>query len=83
MDNEKDQLLMWEIASCVMLQYKSANQERGQFWQEIATNQISRFFIKGTVMINYRLRVLKVSWKFRISTIFNFGAIHSWNLLFS
>ena len=34
-------------------------------------------------LINDRLRVLKVSWKFRISAIFNFAVIHLWNLLFS
>ena len=39
--------------------------------------------IKGTVMkiakkkkINDRLRVLRVSWKFRIPTIYNFAAIY-------
>ena len=45
--------------------------------------------LKGTVMqiekalINDRLRVLKISWKFRIPTIFNFVVIHPWNLQFS
>ena len=33
--------------------------------------------------INDRLRVSKVSWKFRIPTIFNFAVICQWNLLFS
>ena len=35
------------------------------------------------VLINDRLRVSKVSWKFRIPTIYNFGVIYSWNLQFS
>ena len=35
------------------------------------------------VSINDRLRVLKVSWKFRIQTIYNFAVIYPWNLLFS
>ena len=45
--------------------------------------------IKGTVikiekaLINDRLRVSKVSWKFRIPTIYNFAVIYLWNLLFS
>ena len=44
---------------------------------------------KGTVMqiekalINNRLRVSKVSWKFRIQNIYNFLVIYPWNLLFS
>ena len=44
---------------------------------------------KGTVMqiekvlINDRLRVSKVSWKFPIPTIYNFAVIYPWNLLFS
>ena len=32
-------------------------------------------------LINDHFRVSKVSWKFRIPTIFNFAVIHSWNLL--
>ena len=39
--------------------------------------------LKGIILINDRLRVSKVSWKFRIPTIFNFAVIHPWNLLFS
>ena len=44
---------------------------------------------KGTVMqiqktmINDRLRVSKVFWKFHIPTIYNFAIIYPWNLLFS
>ena len=44
---------------------------------------------KSTVMqiekalTNDRLRVSKVSWKFRIPTIYNFAAVYPWNLLFS
>ena len=44
--------------------------------------------VKGTVkqiekaLINDRLRVSEVSWKFCISTIYNFAVIYSWNLLF-
>ena len=33
-------------------------------------------------LTNDRLRVLKVSWKFRIPTIYNSPVIYSWNLLF-
>ena len=46
-------------------------------------------YLEGTVMqiekvlINDRLRVSKVSWKFRIPTIYNFAVIYSWNLLSS
>ena len=45
--------------------------------------------IKGTVMqiekalINDRLCVLKVSWKFCIPAIYDFAIIYLWNLLFS
>ena len=45
--------------------------------------------IKGTVrqiekaLINDRLHVSKVSWKFRIPTIYDFAVIYLWNLLFS
>ena len=45
--------------------------------------------IKGTVMqikkalINDRLHVSNVSWKFHIPTIYNFAVIYPWNLLFS
>ena len=45
-----DWLLMREIffdrASCGIFQHKSASLERGQFWQEIATNQITKIFHK-------------------------------------
>ena len=46
------------------------------------------FIIKGTVIqiekaqINNRLCVSKVSWKFRIPTIYNFAVTDPWNLLF-
>ena len=35
------------------------------------------------VLINDRVRVSKVSWKFRIPTFYNFAVIYPWNLLFS
>ena len=50
------------------------------------THQIN---IKDTVMqiekalINDSFHVSKVSWKFRISTIYNFAVIYPWNLQFS
>ena len=34
-------------------------------------------------LLNDRLRVSKVSWKFHVSTIYNYALIYSWNLLFS
>ena len=34
-------------------------------------------------LINDLLRVSKVSWKFRIPSIYNFAVIYPWNLLFS
>ena len=34
-------------------------------------------------LINDRFRVLKVSWKFRIATIYNYAVIYPWNLQFS
>ena len=34
-------------------------------------------------LINDPLRVSKVSWKFRIRTIYNFAVIYPWNLVFS
>ena len=37
----------------------------------------------GKPLINDRLRVSKVSWKFRIPTIYSFTVIYPWNLLFS
>ena len=45
--------------------------------------------LKGTVMqiekllINDCLRVSKLSWKFRIQTIYNISVNYPWNLLFS
>ena len=33
-------------------------------------------------LINNCLRVSKVSWKFGIPTIYNFGVMYPWNLLF-
>ena len=48
-----------------------------------------RTVLKDTVMqtekalVNGRLRVFKVSWKFRIPIIHNFPVIYPWNLLFS
>ena len=33
-------------------------------------------------LINDRLRVSKVYWKFRILTIYNFAVIYPWNVLF-
>ena len=50
---------------------------------------MNSILIKGTVMqiekalINYRLCISKVSWKFRIRTICNFAIIYPWNLLLS
>ena len=44
--------------------------------------------LKGTVMqiekplIDARLRVSKVSWKFHVQTIYTFAVIYPWNLLF-
>ena len=32
-------------------------------------------------LINDRLRVLKVSWKFCIPTIYNFAVVYSWNFI--
>ena len=49
----------------------------------VLKHALAQGFFKGTAMqiektlINDRLRVLKVSGKFRIPTIFNFAAIHS------
>ena len=37
----------------------------------------------GKALINDRLIVSKVSWKFRIPTIYNLVVIYPWNLLFS
>ena len=34
-------------------------------------------------LLKDHLRVSKVSWRFRISTIFSFAAIYPWNLLLS
>ena len=60
-------------------------QNRNNFLHQILYDTI----FKGTVMqiekarINDRLPVSKVSWKFRIPTIYNFAVIYPWNLLFS
>ena len=49
----------------------------------------THFFLKVTVvkiekaLINDRLRVSKVFWKFHIPTIYNFAVIYPWNSLFS
>ena len=37
----------------------------------------------GKALTNDRLRVLKVSWKFCIPTVYNSTVIYLWNLLFS
>ena len=48
-----------------------------------------KLLFKGTVMqiekplTNTRLRVSKVSWKFRIPAIYDFAIIYPWNLLFT
>ena len=34
-------------------------------------------------LISGCLRVSKVSWKFRVASIYNFALIYPWNLLFS
>ena len=44
MDNKKDRLLMWEIASCGIFQHKLANQGWTQLQQKIARNQIIKIF---------------------------------------
>ena len=49
----------------------------------IAFNQRYTVMQIEKALINHRLRVLKVSWKFCTLTILNFAVIHSWNLLFS
>ena len=53
---------------------------------EKTTESLSAICVKGIVMqtlINDRLRVSKASWKFCISTIYNFTVICLWNLPFS
>ena len=65
-------------------------------WNKLLENVLlGKYFIsvnavfKGIVMkiekamINDRLRVSKVQWKFRIPTVYNFAVIYLWNLLFS
>ena len=65
-------------------------------WNKLLENVLlAKYFIsvnavfKGIVMkiekaiINDRLRVSKVWWKFRIPTVYNFAVIYLWNLLFS
>ena len=37
----------------------------------------------GKALINDRLSVSKVSWKFRIPTIYKFVVIYPWNMLYS
>ena len=50
---------------------------------------LHKSLVKGAVMeiekalINDRLGVSKVPWKFRIPTIYKFGVIYPWNLQFS
>ena len=46
-------------------------------WSQGTAMQIEK------ALINDRFRVLKLSWKFHISTIYNFAVIYPWNLLFS
>ena len=71
------------------LSYNVASWKRATNFSWIQDNTAFFFFLKGAVMqlekvlINDRLRVSKVSWKFRIPTIYNFGVIYSWNLQFS
>ena len=60
-------------------------------WHLILTESSLQTFhmLSGKVMqiekalINDRLRVLKVFWKFRNSAVYNFAAVSPWNLLFS
>ena len=67
---------------------------KAYFWKRdtlFYTTTLSRIFfnVKGTVMqiekvlINNRLRDLKVSWKFCVPTICNFAIIYQWKLVFS
>ena len=37
-NEERDRLLMQEMGSCGIFQHNSASRERGQFWQQFATN---------------------------------------------
>ena len=56
---------------------KNVNLAKAQLSQRHIVMQI------GKALINDRLYVLKVSWKFRIPTIYNFAVIYPWNWLFS
>ena len=54
-----------------------------------ATVYIGLQWVEGTAiqiekaLIDDRLRASKVSWKFRIPTVYNFAVIYPWSLLFS
>ena len=45
-------------------------------------NQYLQFFTIEKALVNDRLSVSKVSWKFRFPAIYNFVVIYPWNLLF-
>ena len=49
---------------------------------EFSTLKVTVMYSENA-LVNNRLCVSKISWKFRISTIFNFAVIYLWNLLFS
>ena len=60
-----------------------------QYMDLLIFSRCCKTSIKGTViqiekaLMNDPLRVSKVSWKFRIRTIYNFPVNYPWNLLFS
>ena len=55
------------ICTCIYIQYNIVNGTAMQIQK---------------ALINDRLRFTKVSWKFRIPTVYNFAVTYPWNLLF-
>ena len=53
------------------------------YWERKELLKVATVMQIEKSLVNDRLRVSKVSWKFRIPNIYNFAVIYQWNLLFS
>ena len=79
------------IKSTLWMKYVFVLSYKKNFCGEVEKgySQLKKDHSQGTVihiektLINDRLRVLKVYWKFHIASVFNIAVIHPWNLLFS
>ena len=79
MHTEDDSALKvaWQITFRELVAYKTVAYKNSVYAFTCTVMQIEK------ALINHRLRVSKVSWKFHVQTICNFAGIFPWNLLLS